>query len=365
MMNFIGIDVHKNMITVASIDELLNVQFVQNMSIQECISYISVNEVKVIAIDAPLELNKGFMNDEEYRKNLNPKLMGHYNKKVSEYELSRRGINPFATPGDMNEITGWKTWMKTGFELFERLQVLGFKEVHSGGLRSEIDKNIVEVFPHACFSTLLECLPLKKDSDEGIEQRKNILNKLGFNNIEELLKGINKHGKTDKLDAIVAAYTSLMVYNRQATFVGDIKEGQIALPVEELKEKYKRTSNNSDNLEIKITENYNSEKVEVLDCSKFYKYEYLNIDSVIWLKYFRKLEYSPDIKELLDIKNNPQIRIRAKIIDLEVDKSVEVVLEPIRNSVHGLKAVKEFKNVLKEFWGSHGDKKKYNISIAM
>jgi len=59
-------------------------------------------------VDAPYKLNHGFMNNDEYRMDLNCKLKGHYNKKVSEYELSRRGINPFSTPGGMDEITGWK-----------------------------------------------------------------------------------------------------------------------------------------------------------------------------------------------------------------------------------------------------------------
>jgi len=43
---------------------------------------------------------------------------------VSEYELSRRGINPFSTPGSMDEITGWKGWMKTGFNLYSKLEEL-------------------------------------------------------------------------------------------------------------------------------------------------------------------------------------------------------------------------------------------------
>jgi len=69
------------------------------------------------------------MNNDAYRMILNCKLKGHYNKKVSEYELSRRGINPFSTPGSMDEITGWKSWMKTGFNLYTKLEELGYKEI--------------------------------------------------------------------------------------------------------------------------------------------------------------------------------------------------------------------------------------------
>ena len=94
-MNFIGVDVHKGKLTVANIDKNLNIELIGNMNTQELIEYVKIRKNLILAVDAPYKLNHGFMNNEQYRIELNCKLKGHYNKKVSEYELSKRGIIHF------------------------------------------------------------------------------------------------------------------------------------------------------------------------------------------------------------------------------------------------------------------------------
>lgn len=158
-MNFIGIDVHKERLTVANIDENLNIEFIEDMNTHELIGYIKGREVLIIAVDAPYKLNHGFMNNNQYRMDLDCKLKGHYNKKVSEYELSRRGINPFSTPESIDEITGWKEWMNTGFNLYAKLDELGHKELGINKCNGKI-QGFIEVFPHACFTVLLDYIPL-------------------------------------------------------------------------------------------------------------------------------------------------------------------------------------------------------------
>lgn len=101
--NFVGIDVHLHSVVVSVIDENLNIIEVSNVSFEEAIDKIEAYFPKIISIDAPSSLNKGLMNDEEYRKNIGRKINGH-NKKVSEYELSRRGINPFPTPNSIEKV---------------------------------------------------------------------------------------------------------------------------------------------------------------------------------------------------------------------------------------------------------------------
>ena len=66
-MNFIGIDVHKEKLTVASIDENLNIEFIRNIAANDLVDYLKNNETSVVAVDAPYKLNHGFMNNDEYR----------------------------------------------------------------------------------------------------------------------------------------------------------------------------------------------------------------------------------------------------------------------------------------------------------
>ena len=63
------------------------------------------------------------MNDEKYRISIGRIIKGHYNKKVSEYELSRRGINPFSTPDSMEKIRSRNdlSWMENGFWIYDSL----------------------------------------------------------------------------------------------------------------------------------------------------------------------------------------------------------------------------------------------------
>lgn len=352
-MNFIGVDVHKDILTVANINEKLDIEFIRNIDTEEFINYLKNRKILIIAIDAPYKLNLGLMNDAEYRRNLNKKLNGHYNKKVSEYELSRRGINPFSTPGSIDEIKGWKSWMNTGFNLYSRLHELGYREI-GRDLTKNINGNFIEVFPHACFTVLLGYIPSKKHTAEGLRERIGILQTLGFNNLEELLCGCGNHEKTDRLDALVAAYTAYLAHSDNVIFVGDHNEGRIAVPTTILNDSYKRKNQLiSSQFTSTVSIPNESNKFNVL-------YEYINADSVLWLKYFRPVNSSPPIKDIIRENLNDKIKV---CITNEEDKSIIVELVPLINRADGLKVSKEYKSKLYKFWGSHGDKRKYYIAI--
>jgi predicted nuclease with RNAse H fold len=353
-VNFIGVDVHKEKLTVANIDKNLNIELIDNMDTQELIEYVKNRENLIIAVDAPYKLNHGFMSNDQYRMALNCKLKGHYNKKVSEYELSRRGINPFSTPGSIDQITGWKDWMKTGFNLYAKLEELGYKEISINRYKENIH-GFIEVFPHACFTVLLDYIPSKKDTAEGLKERIDILEKVGFKDVDKILQGSGKHEKTDKLDALVAAYTAYLTYKGSVTFVGDLREGHIVLPTINLKDSYKR-------LKVIIEPEVITSSVVEGEKTKFsLSYEYVNVDSVLWLKYFTPLNNSPAISGIIQL--NATDNIRASIRN-EQGESIIVELEPLMNRVDGLKVCKDYKVKLNSFWGSHGDKKKYIISIV-
>jgi len=354
LLKFIGVDVHKDMLTVAEIDANLGINSLNNFMIHEFIEYILKNDISIVAVDAPNGLNLGLMNNEDYRKKVNNNIKGHYNKKVSEYELSRRGINPFSTPEDMSEVIGWKEWMNTGFAVYTKLEELGYSFIDSNDMNRKCNKEVIEVFPHACFTTLLGYIPSKKSTKQGLEQRINLLTQIGFKNVDELLRYCNKHEKTDKLDAIIAAYTAYLTYKEEVTFVGDIKEGQIVLPTKNLMDSYKRLKSNEVKVEKQVRD-------IVFDKNKkAFEYEYLNVDSVIWFKYFTPLNDSPSIKEIIKFVLSNKIQT---LIQNEEGLSVEVILEPLKNGTDGMKVTKEYKEILKNFWGSHGDKKLYKIIL--
>ncbi|MBX4268453.1 DUF429 domain-containing protein [Clostridium estertheticum] len=353
-MNFIGVDVHKEKLTVASIDEKLNIEFIDNMIPDGLLNYLKNKEVSVIAVDAPYKLNYGFMNNDQYRMTLNCKLKGHYNKKVSEYELSRRGINPFSTPGSMDEITGWKGWIKTGFNLYTRIEELGYIEISDRKYNNTI-QGFIEVFPHACFTVLLEYIPSPKDTDKGLKERFDILEKSGFKGLEKILFGSGRHGKTDKLDALVAAYTGYLTYIGNVTFIGNVDEGQIVLPTCALKESYKRLK------KLTIPKATSFPVLQFERNKDGLVYDYINVDSVLWLKHFTPINSSPPICNLIVGNINNRIKV---IITNDQSEGIEVELELLKNRKDGLKVCIEDKVKLADFWGRNGDNRKYIISIV-
>lgn len=355
-MIFIGIDAHLHNCTVAMIDGTLKVNKIEFMTSEELIDTIKNSKSSIIAVDAPYKLNKGFMNNLEYRTKLNPKLKGHFNKKVSEYELSRRNIQPFSTPGDLEEINGWKSWMLKGFELYDSLEKLGYSMINGENIDSA-NKGFIEVFPHACFVTLLEYIPANKKTDEGLNERIEILKKLGIKNFEMFITG-SKDAKSDKLDAVVAAYTAYCTYKKQVSYIGDIREGEITLPVKEIRDKYSYQNKcKVEKVKENMVVNFDSEDVNN------HEYEYVHIDSNIWLKHLKSINASPDIYTLLSLTKNEAVNIYVEIISLESNQSIEVMLEPLKNSIYGLKPTKDSKEILKKFWGMEGNKKRYKIII--
>lgn len=350
-MNFIGIDVHLHSVVVAVIDENLNIIEVSNVSFEEAMNKIEAYFPKVISIDAPSSLNKGLMNNEAYRKNIGRKINGHYNKKVSEYELSRRGINPFSTPNSIEKVRSRNdlSWMEQGFWLYNNLIEKGYRLLNQNNLIENMEKGIVEVFPHASFSTLEGQLLHNKNTPEGLNQRWILLQKLGLINLDLIMKDVKNKDKDDYLDSIVAAYTGYAISNGKGSFIGDASEGQIALPIRDIKESYKRSKQKE---KSNVTEYRNDGS---------YEYEFLHNDSVLWLKHFTPVNNSSDIKAVLNIEeDNFSVFV---IITSDQGKSVEVELTNMNGRTQGLKVTDKYKSILKEFWGSHGDGIKYSIKI--
>jgi hypothetical protein len=339
-LKVIGIDVHLRSVVVAIIDENLNVIEVGNVSFEEAINKIELYSPSIIAIDAPACLNKGLMDNEEYRTSIGRKINGHFNKKVSEYELSRRGINPFPTPASIEKVRSRNdlSWMENGFLLFDSLIGKGYVLLNENNQIANRSKGVVEVFPHASFSTLAGQLLQNKNTDEGLNQRYLILHEAGLNKLDIIMDGAKKKEKDDYLDAVVAAYTGYLIYNETGSFIGDVDEGQIGIPIKNIKESYKRSKKEQKS----VKNEYRNDGI--------YEYEFLHNDSVLWIKHFTPLNNSPHIKEVLKI-NDENIIIHMVITDDE-GKSVDAEFTNMSGGTQGLKVTDQYKSILKEFWGT-------------
>lgn len=354
-MNFFGVDVHHESFVLVAIDEKLNIIETITLKIDEFINYIDIYSPKVVAIDAPYKLNLGLMNNKDYRQKLGIHNEGHYNKKVSEYELSRRGINPFSTPDSIEKIREktYLQWMESGFELYRILELKGYNILNELNFYRNKDKGLIEVFPHACFTILAGKLLENKKTKQGIEERIKILKEIGFVCIDNYLSSIKRKYIDDYMDAIIAAYTAFIIYNENGMFLGDLEEGQIAIPANKIQDSYKKS---------KVTgkeNNSNMNKIE--DLKKEYVYKLKNCDSVLWLKHFQPInDTTINIKNLLELINPKYIK--AEIINID-NYSVFIELIKMKNRNDGLKIADKYKEVMKGFWGSMGDGNDYIIKI--
>lgn len=77
----------------------------------------------------------------------------------------------------------------------------------------------------------------------------------------------------------------------------------------------------------------------------------------------KSINSSPNIYTLLSLTKNEAVNIYVEIVSLESNQSIEVMLEPLRNSIYGLKPTKDFKEILKKFWGMEGNENRYKIII--
>ena len=112
----------------------------------------------------------------------------------------------------------------------------------------------LEVYPHACFTVLLGQSPFPKYTLEGRIQRQLILYelKIGVSDPMRLFEEITRHRLINgilpldallapgELDALVAAYTACLAATEpgKVTALGHREEGQVVLPVGELKMRY-------------------------------------------------------------------------------------------------------------------------------
>jgi len=250
-MTFIGIDptAGKRPNTYIAIDKDLHILALGEGGIEEITAFVGGQESAFVSICAPQRPNQGLMKREDIRASLspNPRPGRWLGFRVVEYLLYQRNIR---TPRTSSSEMNCPRWMQMGFKIFRRLKRLGYQNFP----QDEIPKQLIETYPHASYTAMLERLPFRKNTLEGRLQRQMVL----YNHeievsdpirvLEEIthyrllqgnlpLEGLHT---PNELDALVAAYTSWQaaLHPDQITILGYPEEGQIVIPVGKLKAKY-------------------------------------------------------------------------------------------------------------------------------
>ena len=249
-ISFIGIDPTggQKPMTYAALEEDLRLLALGQGDLNEVLAFVAGQRQAIVAISAPQRLNQGLMEQEQVRASLSPTPRpGRWTQfRIAEYLLRQHRISSPRTPRHEQNCPAW---MRVGFSLYRRLEELGYQP-HP----VESTLQYLEVYPHASFCALLECIPFPKQTLEGRIQRQLVLYEAGLHISDPMtfFEEITRHRllsgylptdtlyKPGELDAMVAAYTAWLAahHPEQFSLLGDPQEGQIALPVASLKARY-------------------------------------------------------------------------------------------------------------------------------
>ncbi len=248
---FIGIDptAGRRPFAYAALDGNLRMLALGQGVMDEVLAFVAGQNQAAVAVCAPRRPNLRVMERAEVREQLNPPPKpGRWgNFRMAEYLLRQHHINSPKTPSKEIDCPNW---MRMGFLLHHRLEGLGY-QAYPG----EDSQNVsLEVYPYACYTALLGQPPYPKNALEGRLQRQLVLSEQKINVpdpmrfFEEITRHRLLHGmlpeegvySPGELDALVAAFTAwkAVLHPEQVTCLGHPEEGQVVLPVAELKTRY-------------------------------------------------------------------------------------------------------------------------------
>ena len=246
---FVGIDptAGRQPFTFAALDQACHLVALAVGDVNDIFTFLADHQAAIVAVNAPPRPNLGLVRKELEKQNLAPGQMRGSDMRQAEWVLHEHGISIIPTPARPGFCPAW---MQMGFDVYRRLEDSGFSSYPSENATHQY----IETHPHAAFCALLGQLPLPKPTLEGRLQRQIALYEQGvkindpMSFFEEITRHKLLHGAlpmglvyaTGELDAIMAAYLAHCVINspRDIVLIGDKQEGQIALPVAELKERY-------------------------------------------------------------------------------------------------------------------------------
>lgn len=245
---YLGIDptAGRSAFTWAVLDADCRLVIVAGGEMEDVIKLIEDKKSNIAVVNAPTSVNHGLVRAKlaEEKNLVNPR---GADMRMAEYLLRERGVSVPPTP---SRIENSPAWMQMAFDLHKKMEEIGYRLFPAG----EAHRQRMETNPHAVFCALLGQVPLPKPTLEGRLQRQLVLHGMGEDITDpmDFFEEITRHRilqgslpmefiyTTEQLDALAAAYTAWAVINspNEITIVGDKEEGQIYLPVKELKEKY-------------------------------------------------------------------------------------------------------------------------------
>ncbi|MGA2489257.1 MAG: DUF429 domain-containing protein [Anaerolineales bacterium] len=248
--SFVGVDptAGRYSFTFAAVEQDCQLIALAAGDLNDVLTFVTAHQAVVVAVNAPPRPNLGLVRKKLEKQNLALGQLRGSNMRQAESELHERGISLSPTPSQREACPAW---MQMGFDLYQRLEEAGFKQYPAENTTHQW----LETHPHAAFCALLGKLPLPKPTLEGRLQRQIILYEKGagikdpMEFFEEITRYKLLHGAlpmelvytTEELDTLMAAYMAYCVMNcpQDMILIGDIREGQVALPVAELKDSYK------------------------------------------------------------------------------------------------------------------------------
>jgi len=248
---FIGIDptAGKRPMAYAALDRDLRPLALGEGDLEAVTAFVGGQQAALVAINAPRQPNQGLMKHPEVRERLKPvPRPGRWEGfRVAEYLLYQHKIR---IPRTRAKVENCPVWMQMGFELYKRLKGLGYQPYPT----PEAPCQVMEIYPYAAYTVLLNGSPFPKNSLEGRLQRQLLLHNQGldvpdpmrvFEEITRyrLLQGIlplDDLYSPRELDALIAAFTAWVAATSPEgiTALGAPQEGQIILPSAELLPRY-------------------------------------------------------------------------------------------------------------------------------
>ncbi len=248
---FIGVDPSggRKPFTYAAIDQHGKLVALKDGEAEDALAFIAGQPGAVVAVNAAPRPNIGLVRQDKLDQNL-PRLgiSGRsLEMRLAEHQLRQHGINVAMTPSRKEFCANW---VQAGFDFYRRLESIGFLPYPTPGT----SRQWLETHPHAVFCALLGQAPLARTTLEGRQQRQLVLYEqgLGIRDPMEFFEEITRHKllkgalpleqiySVEELDALAAAYMAYVVgrHPERISKVGDEQEGQIFLPIIELKTKY-------------------------------------------------------------------------------------------------------------------------------
>ena len=235
--------------TYAALDQNAKLVALSGGEMEDVLAFIGGQPGAILAVNAAPHPSMGLVRQDEVRQSLPPlHISGRsLDMRLAEHILRQHGINVSMTPARRELCSNW---VQTGFEFYRRIDTLGFQPLSTVDAKYQC----LETSPHASFCVLLGQNPLPRTSIEGRLQRQLALFEQGLNirdpmdfyeeiTRHKLLRGLlplEQVYSAEELDAISAAYVAFVAsrHPERVFKVGSPDEGQITLPVTQLKPKY-------------------------------------------------------------------------------------------------------------------------------